>query len=200
MNKSVPYRSLEPLRALLVLVFLGAAVWYLTWRLGTFNPQAKVFSWLLYAAELYALLTTLLHLFVTWCLTERSAPPPAVGLSVDVFIPTINEPVDMVRRMLRAGGRAGGRAVHVGYAHETWLLDDGNRAEMAALARDLGCRYLARTENKDAKAGNFNNLLKHSRADFLAVFDADHAPPEKLSQPCPRVLSGSSSGVCVNAA
>lgn len=173
MNKSVPYRSLELLRALLVLVFLGVAVWYLTWRLGTFNPQAKVFSWLLYAAELYALLTTLLHLFMTWCLTERSAPPPAVGLSVDVFIPTINEPVDMLRHTLLA-------AVHMDYAHETWLLDDGNRAEMAALARDLGCRYLARTENKDAKAGNFNNALKQSRADFIAVFDADHAPQKNF--------------------
>lgn len=176
-----------------MLVFLGVAVWYLTWRLGTFNPQAKVFSWLLYAAELYALLTTLLHLFMTWCLTGRSAPPPAVGLSVDVFISTINEPVDMLRHTLLA-------AVHMDYAHETWLLDDGNRAEMAALARDLGCRHLARTENKDAKAGNFNNALKQSGQISSPFSTPTMHPPEKLSHPCPRVLSGCSSGVCVNAA
>jgi cellulose synthase (UDP-forming) len=62
------------------------------------------------------------------------------------------------------------------YPHQTWLLDDGNRPEMAALARELGCRYLTRTENTDAKAGNLNNALSHSQADFVAVFDADHVP------------------------
>jgi cellulose synthase (UDP-forming) len=37
-------------------------------------------------------------------------------------------------------------------------------------------RYLARTDNADAKAGNLNHALPHSTADLVATFDADHAP------------------------
>jgi cellulose synthase (UDP-forming) len=62
------------------------------------------------------------------------------------------------------------------HAHEVWLLDDGNRLEMHALAEELGCRYLARTNNRHAKAGNLNNALRHTKAEFIAIFDADHAP------------------------
>ena len=48
--------------------------------------------------------------------------------------------------------------------------------EARALADSLGCRYLARERNTDAKAGNLNNALQHSTAELIAVFDADHAP------------------------
>ncbi|MEO7386384.1 MAG: glycosyltransferase family 2 protein, partial [Gammaproteobacteria bacterium] len=62
------------------------------------------------------------------------------------------------------------------HADEVWLLDDGNRPAMRALAAELGCRYLTRTENSHAKAGNLNNALKHTSAKLIAIFDADHAP------------------------
>jgi cellulose synthase (UDP-forming) len=44
------------------------------------------------------------------------------------------------------------------------------------LADELGCRYLARTENLHAKAGNLNNALRYTQAEYIAIFDADHAP------------------------
>ena len=81
--------------------------------------------------------TALLHIFMCWRLTERRAPPPRLGISVDVFIPTYNESVELVRKTLLAA-----RAMD--YPHKTWLLDDGHRPEMQALARQLGCEYLAR--------------------------------------------------------
>ncbi|MCR4345815.1 MAG: glycosyltransferase [Sulfuricaulis sp.] len=102
-------------------------------------------------------------------LTSPEATPPPKGLTVDVFIPTYNESANLLRHTLLA-------ATRMEYPHETWLLDDGNRPEMAALAKELGCRYLTRTENINAKAGNLNNALTQSRADFVAVFDADHVP------------------------
>jgi cellulose synthase (UDP-forming) len=74
-----------------------------------------------------------------------------------------------VRRTLMA-------ALRMKHASEVWLLDDGNRAAMRVLAQELGCRYLARTENSHAKAGNLNNALGHTDAEFIAIFDADHAP------------------------
>lgn len=154
---------------ILIFLYLALATIYLVWRAGTLNPDAPVFSGLVYGAELFGFGTTLLHLFMIWRLSVRHAPPAPSGLSVDIFVPSYNEPVDMVRRTLLA-------ARNVDYPHGTWLLDDGNRAEMAALAAELGLHYLARTDNRHAKAGNLNNALKHSTADFIATFDADHAP------------------------
>ena len=142
---------------------------YLFWRLGSFNEEALSFSLLLYAAELFGFVTALLHLMMTWRLTEHEPQPPPQDLTVDVFIPTINEPVDIVRRTVIA-------AMNMSYPHQTWLLDDGARPEMQRLAATLGCRYLSRRTNVNAKAGNLNNALAHSGADFVAVFDADHAP------------------------
>jgi cellulose synthase (UDP-forming) len=104
-----------------------------------------------------------------WRLSVRSAPAPCEGLSVDVFVPTYNESVELVRKTLLA-------AQAMDYAHTTWLLDDGRRPEMKALAEQLGCRYLARADNAHAKAGNLNHALAQSRAELVAIFDADHAP------------------------
>jgi cellulose synthase (UDP-forming) len=173
MKQTIPYETLGTSRKAVVFVFLSVAVWYLTWRLGTINRQALVFSWLLYAAELYGFCTTLMHLFMTWRLTIREAPLPAEGLSVDVFVTTINEPVALLRRTLLA-------VVNTEYPHQTWLLDDGRRPEMEALARELGCRYQTRPDNRDSKAGNLNSALLQSKADYIAVFDADHAPKKSF--------------------
>ena len=168
-REPVPYTPLEWPRRLLVVGFVVVSVWYLAWRVGTLNPQAPIFSALVYGAELFGFGTALLHIFMCWRLTERIAPPPPIGLSVDVFVPTYNESVELVRKTLLAA-----RAMD--YPHKTWLLDDGRRPEMEALARQLGCGYLARADNEHAKAGNLNHALAHSSGEFVVVFDADHAP------------------------
>ena len=109
------------------------------------------------------------HLHV-WRLSVRPAPPPRAGLSVDVFIPTYNESVDT-----GAARRCSPRA--------RWTIrtrpgcsTTATAPRWRALARELGCRYLARADNTDAKAGNLNHALQHSRGELIAIFDADHAP------------------------
>ena len=161
--------TITRLRALVVLSFLLYAPYYLIWRLGTFNPESPFFSWLIWGAEVFGYLTAVLHIFMVSRLTSPVATLPPRGLTVDVFVPTYNESANLLRHTLLA-------ATRMEYRHQTWLLDDGNRPEMAALAKELDCRYLARTENTDAKAGNLNHALEHSQADFVAVFDADHVP------------------------
>ena len=165
----VPYTPLEWPRRLLVLGFGLVSLWYLSWRVGTLNPQAPVFSGLVFAAEVFGFGTALLHIFMCWRLTERRAPAPRPGIGVDVFVPTYNESVELVRKTLLAA-----RAMD--YPHTTWLLDDGRRPEMETLARQLGCRYLARADNEHAKAGNLNHALARSSGELVVVFDADHAP------------------------
>jgi cellulose synthase (UDP-forming) len=162
-------RIISGLRSLVVLTFLVYAPYYLIWRLGTFNPQAPLFSWLIWAAEVFGYLTAVLHVFMVSRLTSPEAGPAPAGYRVDVFIPTYNESAKLLRHTVLA-------ALRMDYPHRTWLLDDGNRPEIEALASELGCRYLARQKNTDAKAGNLNNALRYSDADFIAVFDADHVP------------------------
>src|SRR5690606_30100372 len=59
---------------------------------------------------------------------------------------------------------------------ETYVLDDGRRDEVRILCEELGAKYLTRPDNKGAKAGNINAALPRTHGDFIAVFDADHAP------------------------
>ncbi|HWH81696.1 MAG TPA: glycosyltransferase [Burkholderiaceae bacterium] len=165
----VPFVPLEWPRRLLVGAFALVSVWYLAWRFGTLNPAAPWFSALVYGAELFGFGTALLHIFMCWRMTERRAPPARPGITVDVFVPTYNESVELVRKTLLAA-----RAMD--YPHRTWLLDDGRRPEMKALARHLGCEYLARADDAHAKAGNLNHALANSSGELVVVFDADHAP------------------------
>ena len=162
----------EPLewpRKLVAIQFLVFGLWYLGWRATTLNAEAPIFSALIYGAELFGFMCALLHIFMCWRLTVRQASPPPPGMTVDVFVPTYNESVDLVRKTLLAA-----RAMD--YPHETWLLDDGSRDAMRALAAQLGVHYLTRADNQHAKAGNLNDALAQTRGDFVAVFDADHAP------------------------
>ena len=161
--------ALEWPRKLVAAQFLVFGFWYLGWRATTLNADAPVFSALIYGAEVFGFMCALLHIFMCWRLTVRQAPPPRPGITVDVFVPTYNESVDLVRKTLLAA-----RAMD--YPHETWLLDDGRRDAMRALAAQLGVHYLTRADNEHAKAGNLNDALTQARGDFVAVFDADHAP------------------------
>lgn len=171
MNESTErqYEGLAASQKLVMVLYLAAAVWYLSWRPYTFNPDATTFSLLLYLAELYGFITAGLHIFMVSRLRTRDTLTPLPSASVDVFIPTVNESVETVHRTLLA-------AIEMEYPHNTWLLDDGDRAEMRHLAEELGCGYVARKERLNAKAGNLNNALTYSGAEFIAIFDADHAP------------------------
>jgi cellulose synthase (UDP-forming) len=166
---SARYAELTSWQRVLVAAFVAVGIVYLAWRPGTFNPDAMLFSSLVYGAEVFGFCCALLYLAVCWRLQARAPLPVPANASVAVFVPTIDESVDIVRRTLMAAQR-------MRHAHEVWLLDDGNRLEMQVLAEELGCRYLARIRNTHAKAGNLNNALRHTRAEFIAVFDADHAP------------------------
>ena len=169
MNPDIPHETLKPLQKLVALGFVGVGVWYLVWRADTLAADAPIFSGLLYGVEIYGFVVALLHLFMTWRLSVREPPAPPEHATVDVFIPTYNESPELVKKTLLA-------ARQMDLPHTTWLLDDGNRAEMRALAGRLGVRYLAREKNTHAKAGNLNNALAHSSGEFIVIFDADHAP------------------------
>ena len=90
--------------------------------------------------------------------------------TVDIFIPTYDEPEFILRRTV-IGCQA------IDYEPKTvYLLDDTRRDSVAQLAQELGCQYLTRPNNDHAKAGNINHALPLTNGEFIAVFDADFVP------------------------
>ena len=156
-------------------IYGAVAIVYFAWRLTVFNADAMAFSVSFYAAELVTFIGSIITFFICWRVVLRKPAAPPTGLSVDVWIPTYNESIALVRRTVMA-------AMQIEYPHQTWLLDDGNRPAMRELARTLGCRYLAREKNVDAKPGNLNNALRHSKADFIAILDSDHVAQKNMLQ------------------
>ncbi len=164
----------RPLRPLIVFLSGFASLRYFYWRVtSTLNldsPFDASVSILLLAAELYGVLVLFLGYFQTIEM-ERRTPPPVKSLpSVDVFIPTYNESLEIVRRTVIG-------ALAIDYPRkQVFVLDDGRREAIEAMARELGCFYLTRPDNAHAKAGNLNRALKRTHGDLVAIFDADHVP------------------------
>jgi cellulose synthase/poly-beta-1,6-N-acetylglucosamine synthase-like glycosyltransferase len=157
----------------LMLLTLVICAIYLVYRgLYTLNlesPYAVFASLILYLAEVWGCVSLALFFLQVWDVKEPPEQPVLEGRTVDVFVPTYNEDVQMLRGTLQA-------CVAMEYPHRTFVLDDGRRAEVKALADELGVIYIARDNNLHAKAGNMNNALEQTDGEFVIIFDADHVP------------------------
>jgi cellulose synthase (UDP-forming) len=167
--------SVRPaLRPLIMFLSCFASMRYFYWRITSTLildtvPDAVVCLSLL-AAETYGLVVLLLGYFQTVEVHPRAPAPLLSTPSVDVFIPTYNESVDILRRTI-----IGARAIEYP-RKEIYVLDDGRRPAVEELARSLGCHYMTRPDNRHAKAGNLNHALTHTKGELVAIFDADHVP------------------------
>lgn len=148
--------------------------WRLTHTLGFGNVADLVFGIGLFAAELYYVVAMSLGYFqVLWPLVRKPAALPADRQSwpsVDVFVPTYNESLELVKRTLLAAQALDWPKDRL----NIYLLDDGRRPEFAAMCAELGARYMVRDDNRHAKAGNINAALARTSGEFLAIFDCDH--------------------------
>ena len=172
-----------------IVLSLGASflnLRYLHWRV----TETLVLDWYnapislaLFMMEFIAIVNVTLLNYQTLILTNHSPEADKgqerirQGLytpSVDVLIPTYNEPNFVLRRTV-----VGAQAMH--YPNkEVWLLDDSRRPHVKQLAEELGCKYATRNESSHAKAGNLNNGLKYAKGDIVVVFDADFIPLENF--------------------
>ncbi|WP_035803155.1 glycosyltransferase family 2 protein [Kitasatospora mediocidica] len=97
---------------------------------------------------------------------------PARAPSVDLYLPTCGEPLAVLENAYRAVAAADWPGELT-----VWVLDDGDRAEVAALADTYGYRYVVRPDRGHLKkAGNLNHALTLSSAEYIAILDADFAP------------------------
>ncbi|PSB52751.1 cellulose synthase catalytic subunit [filamentous cyanobacterium Phorm 6] len=170
-------------RAVVVAIVLALTIRYVLWRsLATLNlsdPLNGIFSLGLFFLEMLMVLTTSIQLYLMLRVKDRrqEADRMAVAVaegnfapSVDIFIPTYNEPAFILRRTV-IGCQA------LDYANKkVYLLDDTKRPEIKLLAKELGCHYITRPDNIHAKAGNINHATGLTQGELIVVFDADFIP------------------------
>jgi cellulose synthase (UDP-forming) len=172
----------------LAMAFMSIAVstryiyWRVTTTTGFQSPIEGVLGWVLLGSEIYALFVLAFgYVQTAWPLHRRPVPlpdDPRLWPTVDVFIPTYNEPLSLVRDTLFA-------AMSLDYPKDklkVWCLDDGRRADFKRFCESTGCGYITRGDNKDAKAGNLNNALERTTAEVVAIFDCDHVPTRSFLQ------------------
>lgn len=162
--------------------------WRLTESLDYSDPEYDwtdiAFATGLICAELYAFTVLLLGYLQTLWPLQREPVAMSKDLTtwptVDVMIPTLDEPLSVIRPTIIA-------ALDIDWPSDrlrVMVLDDGGREGLAAMCRELGATYLRRPEHAHAKAGNVNHALRHSQAEFVAIFDSDQVPTRSFLQVC----------------
>ena len=174
-------------RMVVVSILLALMIRYVLWRgLTTLNladPLNGTFSLGLFFVEIVTIFSVSLQLYLNLKVKPRHRDADQLSIavlegkytpSVDIFIPTYNEPDFILRRTI-IGCQA------LDYANKKiYLLDDKRRREMRSLAQELGCEYITRPDNRHAKAGNLNHALPLTSGELIVVFDADFVPTKNL--------------------
>jgi cellulose synthase (UDP-forming) len=177
--------KIELLWQFLVVMALVFGASYLYWRwTSSLNYEALWLAIPLVIAETLAYIGLFLFAVNLWCTRDYPLNPPpeninecmaeSYGLdrsvSVDVFITTYSEDVELVRLSIKD-------AKAIEYPHtldlKIHILDDGRRPEMKAVADEEAVNYISRTNNIGYKAGNLRNAMEQTGGDFILICDAD---------------------------
>ncbi|WP_327351032.1 glycosyltransferase [Streptomyces sp. NBC_01304] len=97
---------------------------------------------------------------------------PSVRSSIDIFLPSCGEPLDVLRNTFHHVSR-----LEWDGKLRVWVLDDSGSPEVALLADEFGFEYRSRPNRGHLKkAGNLNYGLQHCDGEFVTIFDADFCP------------------------
>lgn len=92
--------------------------------------------------------------------------------TIDVIISTYNESLEILERTIVG-------CLNINYPKDKlniYIGDDGKRNEVNNLCTNYNIHYITRINNKNAKAGNINNVLKTATSEFILLLDADMIP------------------------
>lgn len=194
-----PWTRSLPVRFLLLATASLVVARYWFWRATETLPEPGVtaefgLAMLLLAIETCSITVFFLNAFVTADPTARSVPEISTVdtlPTVDVLVPSYNEPADMLSVTLLAAKRM----VYPAEKRTIVLCDDGGtdarcesadpriaaaararRTELQTLCAELGVVYVTRARNEHAKAGNLSAALARLSGELVVVFDADHVP------------------------
>lgn len=174
-------------RWVVVGLLLVLTIRYILWRsvstLNLSDPLNGSLSLGLFVMEMVTLTSSVIQLFLLLRVRDRRQQADRMSLavldgsflpSVDIFIPTYNEPDFILQRTV-----IGCQAME--YPNKNiYLLDDTRRSEIKTLAENLGCHYIIRPDNSHAKAGNINHALRVTKGELIVIFDADFVPTKNF--------------------
>ncbi|MFN3927257.1 MAG: glycosyltransferase [Pseudanabaenaceae cyanobacterium] len=187
---AITYISPQPQRwsrFVIVAILLILTLRYIIWRslttLNLVDPLQGSISISLFVLELFVLVHGSLQLLLLVQARDRSGEADAKAEavikgefcpSVDVLIPTYNEPEFILKRTVIA-------CQAMDYPNKKiYLLDDTRRPHIKALAEELGCEYMTRPDNRHAKAGNLNHGIARTKGELIVCFDADFVPTKNF--------------------
>ncbi|AEF82376.1 glycosyltransferase family 2 protein [Leadbettera azotonutricia] len=173
-------KSRSSLKNLVFVATIISTAVYLIWRMFFTLPwqygAASIIAGLLMLVS--EILSTLQALDKFSSVKKGFEPPlPTIPdewfCDVDIFIATHNESAEILFKTVNG-------CTHMEYPDKNkvhvYLCDDGNRSEIAALAKELGIGYFGLARNKLLKAGNLNNAMRQTHAPLCVTFDADMIP------------------------
>ena len=157
-------------------LYLAVLLPFIAWRCTIVNWDAWLGP-LALAADLFAAMMFVFFLgFTRYRYLPVHRPADLSVRVVDCLIPTHTEPVSVIEPTVIA-------ALAVRGIRRVLVLGNFERADVRAMAVRLGAEYHARNSNAHGKAGNLNNGLAFTGADFVLTMDADHmAMPEFLER------------------
>lgn len=198
-NLTVRKESIFSLRQKLTLgaltsLFLLFLFRYMNWWFslnhlpGNWQGTAHLLDWSVFGLLSFVVFITSIlnigNLFAIWHAAKPKHEKPRENLKVaflTCFVPG-KEPIEMLAETLKA-------MKNVRYAHDTWVLDEGNSAEVKKLCKDLDVKYFTRFGiakynqvegyfRAKTKAGNHNSWADTNAKDYdiVAQIDMDHVP------------------------
>lgn len=169
-------------RAAICIIGIIVSVIYLIWRFNDtlflyegFTVQ-QLWIYAVYTIELIGFFEIAMFLLIMSKSNDRSKTIKELPLDVaqrydvDIFIPTYNEPIEVLEKTIIG-------AKHIDWPNKkVWVLDDSRRDWLKKFCEEQGVEYLTRPDNSHAKAGNINHALKYAKGSFFCIFDADFVP------------------------
>ena len=176
----------RPMTLFLTMLSSVVSLRYIVWRFTEtldFNTLLQgVLGTGLALAEFYAIVVLALgYIQTVWPLERKPVPLPSdpeEWPTVDIYVPTYNEDLDIVRATVLA-------AMAMDWPRDklrVYILDDGRRRAFRDFAESCGAGYIIRPDNAHAKAGNLNHAMTLTDGEFITIFDCDHIPTRAFLQ------------------
>lgn len=157
-----------------------SSIIYILWRLIFTLPVgygivSLIAGLALFISEFISMMEAVIHYI---CMSREKEPEfPVIENQdypdVDVLIATHSEETDLLFKTING-------CKHMDYPNKSkvhiYVCDDGDRPEMAKLAREMKVGYFPLSDNKFAKAGNLNHALSKTDSPLVMTLDADMIP------------------------
>ena len=172
MNKTKIKVGIIP-QFILILNIIISFIYFSWW----FNPlhigNVYLYGVLLFG-EIYHVLMALLFWWTLWPhKTDKTKTSSLLSPSVDIFIPTAGESVDILKQTISAARDQNYQNSAVYVLNDGLVAKKDNWREVEKLCSDLGVFCITRSIGGGAKAGNINNALLKTEGEIIVIFDAD---------------------------